>query len=39
VEKPGVRKLADINLMKEDPEGILAQADSVKKRYAEIFKV
>ena len=27
VEKPGVRKLADINLMKEDPEGILAQAE------------
>jgi iron(III) transport system substrate-binding protein len=39
VEKPGVRKLADIKLMKEDPEGILAQADAVKKRYAEIFKV
>jgi len=39
VEKPGVRKLADIKLMKEDLEGILAQADAVKKRYAEIFKV
>ena len=39
VEKPGVRKLADIKLMKEDPEGVLAQADAVKKRYAEIFKV
>jgi iron(III) transport system substrate-binding protein len=39
VEKPGVRKLADIKLMKEDPEGVLAQADEVKKRYAEIFKV
>jgi iron(III) transport system substrate-binding protein len=39
VEKPGIRKLADIKLMKEDPEGILAQADAVKKRYAEIFKV
>jgi hypothetical protein len=34
-----VRKLADIKLMKEDPEAILAQADDVKKRYAEIFKV
>ena len=39
VEKPGIRKLSDIKLMKEDAEGILAQADAVKKRYAEIFKV
>lgn len=39
VEKPGIRKLADIKLMKEDPEGVLTQADEVKKRYAEIFKV
>jgi iron(III) transport system substrate-binding protein len=39
VEKPGVRKLADIKLMKEDPEAILTQADAIKKRYAEIFKV
>jgi iron(III) transport system substrate-binding protein len=39
VEKPGVRKLADIKLMAEDPEGVYAQADAVKKRYAEIFKV
>ena len=39
VEKPGVRKLADIKLMTEDPEGILTQGDEVKKKYAEIFKV
>jgi iron(III) transport system substrate-binding protein len=39
VEKPGVRKLADIKLMTEDPEGVYAQADAVKKRYEEIFKV
>ena len=39
VEKPGIRKLADIKLMKEDPEGILTQGDAVKQRYAEIFKV
>ncbi|HMJ44503.1 MAG TPA: extracellular solute-binding protein, partial [Pseudolabrys sp.] len=38
VEKPGVRKLADIKLMKEDPEAILTQAEDVKKRYSEIFK-
>ena len=39
VEKPGVRKLADIKLMKEDPQAILTQADAIKKHYAEIFKV
>jgi iron(III) transport system substrate-binding protein len=39
VEKPGVRRLADIRLMNEDPEGVLLQAEAVKKRYAEIFKV
>lgn len=39
VEKPGIRKLPDIKLMKEDPEGILAEGEAVKKRYAEIFKV
>jgi iron(III) transport system substrate-binding protein len=39
VEKPGIRKLADIKLMKEDPEGVLTGADEVKRRYAEIFKV
>ena len=39
VEKPGVRRLADIKLMSEDPEGVLSQAEAVKKRYAEIFKV
>ena len=39
VEKPGVRKISDIKLMKEDPEGVHAQAEAIKKRYAEIFKV
>ncbi len=39
VEKPGVRKLADIKLMKEDTEGVEKGADEVKRRYAEIFKV
>jgi len=39
VEKPGVRPLKDIKLMKEDPEGILAHADEVKKHYSQIFKV
>ena len=39
VEKPGVRPLNQIKLMKEDPEGIYAQAQAIKKKYAEIFKV
>ena len=39
VEKPGVRKLADIKLMKEDPLGVEAGADEIKKRYAAIFGV
>ncbi len=39
VEKPGVRKLADIKLMKEDVAGVERDADLVKERYAKIFKV
>jgi iron(III) transport system substrate-binding protein len=39
VEKPGVRPLSQIKLMKEDPEGIEKNADDIKKRYAAIFKV
>ena len=39
VEKPGVRKLSDIKLMKEDPEGVEKGADDIKRRYAQIFKV
>jgi iron(III) transport system substrate-binding protein len=39
VEKPGIRKLADIKLMKEDPEGVLREGEAIKRRYAEIFKV
>ena len=39
VEKPGVRRLADIKLMKEDPEGIEKSADDIKRRYTQIFKV
>jgi iron(III) transport system substrate-binding protein len=39
VEKPGVRKLADIKLMKEDPEGVEKGAEEVKARYAKIFGV
>lgn len=37
--KPGIRKLSDIKLMKEDPQGVYEQAEAIKKRYAEIFKV
>ena len=39
VEKPGVRRLAGIKLMKEDPEGVEKSADEVKRRYTQIFKV
>jgi iron(III) transport system substrate-binding protein len=39
VEKPGVRPLGQIKLMKEDPAGVEKDAESIKKRYAEIFKV
>src|SRR5215813_3165917 len=39
VEKPGVRKLADIKLMKEDPEGVEKTGEEVKARYAKIFGV
>jgi iron(III) transport system substrate-binding protein len=39
VEKPGVRPLKEIKLMKEDPEAVDKTADEVKKRYAQIFKV
>jgi iron(III) transport system substrate-binding protein len=39
VEKPGVRPLKDIKLMKEDPQAVHDQADAIKKRYAQIFKV
>jgi iron(III) transport system substrate-binding protein len=39
VEKPGVRKLSDIKLMKEDPEGVEKGAEEIKKRYAQIFRV
>jgi iron(III) transport system substrate-binding protein len=39
VEKPGVRKLSEIKLMKEDPEGVEKGSEEIKSRYAQIFKV
>jgi iron(III) transport system substrate-binding protein len=39
VEKPGVRKLADIKLMKEDPAGVEKMGEEVKARYSKIFGV
>ena len=39
VEKPGVRSLSQIKLMKEDPEGVEKGAEEIKRRYAQIFKV
>jgi iron(III) transport system substrate-binding protein len=39
VEKPGVRRLADIKLMKEDAEGVEKSADEIKRRYTQIFRI
>ena len=39
VEKPGVRKLADIKLWREDPEAVAKSADEIKRRYTQYFKV
>jgi iron(III) transport system substrate-binding protein len=39
VEKPGVRPLAEIKLMKEDGEAIETNAEDIKKRYSALFKV
>jgi iron(III) transport system substrate-binding protein len=39
VEKPGIRKLSDIKLMKEDPETVEKTGEEIKTRYAQIFKV
>ena len=39
VEKPGVRRLADIKLMKEDAEGVEKTAEEIKARYGKIFRV
>ena len=35
----GVRKLSDIKLMQEDPEGVDKTSEEIKARYAQIFKV
>lgn len=37
--KAGRRKLADIKIMKDDPAAVEAQAEQIKKRYTQIFKV
>jgi iron(III) transport system substrate-binding protein len=39
VGKPGVRKLADIKLMKEDPAGVEKMGEEIKSRYAKLFGV
>ena len=38
-EKPGRKPLADIKLMKEDPEGAEKQSEEIKARYLKIFHV
>jgi iron(III) transport system substrate-binding protein len=39
VEKSGVRPLAEIKLMTEDPEAVEKASDEIKRRYSEYFKV
>jgi hypothetical protein len=39
VEKPGIKKLGEFKLMKEDPEGVEKGAEEIKQKYAQIFKV
>ena len=39
VEKPGVRPLREVKLMKEDPAAVEKGAEDIKKRYSAIFKV
>jgi iron(III) transport system substrate-binding protein len=39
VEKPGVRPLKDIKLMKEDAEGVEKSSEDIKARYTKIFRV
>ena len=38
-EKPGVRKLSDIKLMKEDAAGVEAMTEEIKTKYAKLFRV
>ncbi|MEA2863187.1 MAG: iron(III) transport system substrate-binding protein [Bradyrhizobium sp.] len=37
--KQGRRKISDIKLMKEDPEGVEKMAEEIKTRYARLFRV
>ena len=39
VARPGRRKISDIKLMKEDPDGVERMADEIKTRYARLFRV
>jgi iron(III) transport system substrate-binding protein len=38
-EKPGVRRLDEIKLWKDDPAGVEQMSEEIKARYAQIFKV
>jgi iron(III) transport system substrate-binding protein len=39
VEKPGVKKLGEFKLMKEDAAGVERDAEAIKQKYAQIFRV
>ncbi len=38
-QKPGARKLDDINTWKDDPAGVERESEAIKMRYAQLFKV
>ena len=38
-EKPGRKPLREIKLMKDDPVAVEAQADEIKPRYSQLFRV
>jgi iron(III) transport system substrate-binding protein len=38
-ERPGRKSFKDIKVMKEDPAGVEARSEEIKKRYSQIFKV
>jgi iron(III) transport system substrate-binding protein len=38
-DKPGRKPLSEIKTMKDDPAGVLAQAEEIKRKYTQLFRV
>jgi len=38
-EKPGRKPLSEIKVMKDDPVAVEAQADEIKTRYSQLFRI